>query len=172
MDDYVRIALSKTASLFAWCTETGAWAAGFEDPSVAFTAGLELGKAFQMADDLADTFAWDPRNSEKETLMEFVDSAPPLPLVIGAENDPGVLSAWQKLDPFAPVLELQERSSELIASLRNPSWVKSCADRIDQSLETATQAFRQMQATESLRATVDLIRGLAEDGLDAARSKR
>ena len=171
MDDYIRIALSKTASLFAWCTETGAWAAGFEDPSVAFTAGLELGKAFQMADDLSDTFAWDPETAHFSSVLEFADSAPPLPLVIAATEDKSVLEAWSKLDVNGNPDRLRREVVNLVHQLRRQSWIHASADRVQQSLAVATQALRQMQASESLLATVQLIGDLSERALESAEAK-
>ena len=53
---YERILRDKTASLFAWATQTGARLAGADEVSVDAMAsfGEELGFAFQLVDDVLD----------------------------------------------------------------------------------------------------------------------
>ena len=59
IQDWERIALGKTARLFSWCTKAPAILAQAEDQTISHfgQAGLYLGLAFQLADDIKDFFA-------------------------------------------------------------------------------------------------------------------
>ena len=59
IQDWERIALGKTARLFSWCTKAPAILARSEEQTISHfgKAGLYLGLAFQLADDIKDFFA-------------------------------------------------------------------------------------------------------------------
>ncbi len=164
--EYDLIAQAKTASLFAWCTGTGAWVAGFPDTNVAKTFGNHLGFAFQMADDLIDTYDFIPTSENSKALIEWVESAPPLPVVIAAQNSTKVVELWKNLKAdVAMVAEIQ-------SICRSEQVVSECRHRIESLLRSAEQHLKQLGQSETLKSALDMISHRATEGISAAQAFR
>ena len=88
-EDYYQIVRRKTASLFAACAGIAAYLAGAADAVVEHiqTAGLEVGIAFQMVDDVLDVEG-DPTRIGKRAGTDLLDGNPSLPIVMGLHLAP------------------------------------------------------------------------------------
>ncbi len=88
-DDALQIAHLKTGSLFAFCGEAGALAAGAPPEVVAALRdfGMRAGSAFQIADDLLD-FESDAATLGKAALADVTEGKPSLPLAIALKRLP------------------------------------------------------------------------------------
>src|SRR5436309_7532559 len=88
-DDALQIAHLKTGSLFAFCGEAGALAAGAPGAVCAALRdfGLRAGAAFQIADDLLD-FESDAATLGKAVLADVTEGKPSLPLAIALKRLP------------------------------------------------------------------------------------
>src|SRR5947209_4891370 len=112
-DDALQIAHLKTGSLFAFCGEAGALAAGA--PAEVRTAlrdfGLRAGSAFQIADDLLD-FESDTATLGKAVLADVTEGKPSLPLAIALKRLPPLreeMAALLRVDPAVAEDELRAR---------------------------------------------------------------
>jgi octaprenyl-diphosphate synthase len=170
--DYDRVAHAKTASLFGWCTGSGAWVAGVESFEAAGRYGEALGYAFQMADDLLDTFELNPHAADPSLLKEWILSAPPLPVVLAASEIPAVAALWASLDAEADVLSQRRAISELQRLALDPRVVTACQARIRGALATADDCLRTLGAEASpLAEAAQWIRARAEQGFEAVRGR-
>ncbi len=88
-EDALEVARLKTGSLFAWCGEAGALAAGASPRIVQSLRlfGQRSGCAFQIADDLLD-FEADQATLGKAVLADVAEGKPSLPLAIALKRMP------------------------------------------------------------------------------------
>ena len=88
-EDALQIGHLKTGSLFAFCGEAGALAAGApaELSAALRDFGLRAGTAFQVTDDLLD-FEADPAVLGKAVLADVAEGKPSLPLAIALRRSP------------------------------------------------------------------------------------
>ncbi len=143
--DYFEIQERKTALLFAGCTETGAVLAGWgrEQTASLRTYGLELGRAFQLVDDLLDYTA-SADSLGKPVLSDLREGKLTLPLLTLLERDrsavePLIREAWECSGEASLPQGLEQRLRGLI-------------DQHDALSETRQLAARASEvARESLR---------------------
>jgi heptaprenyl diphosphate synthase len=91
---YLEIARGKTGALFAQSCASPAIVAGDAPRAQALSSfGMELGVAFQIADDIRDVLGLDPG---KPTGLDFVDGVLSLPLRIAARRDPDVRAGLEQ----------------------------------------------------------------------------
>src|SRR6267378_1507537 len=97
-EDALTIAAKKTGSLFAWCGEAGALAAGAARAVVEALRefGQRAGSAFQIADDLLD-FEADASTLGKAVLADVAEGKPSLPLAIALKRLPVLREEMGKL---------------------------------------------------------------------------
>ncbi len=90
-DEYFDILRRKTAYLFSGCAEIGAilGGAGHDEQIALRDYGMNLGIAFQLADDLLD-FTADERALGKAAGADLVEGKITLPLILLQESDPAV----------------------------------------------------------------------------------
>ncbi len=115
---YLGIIERKTASLFRFALMAGGTAAGLEQPVVDALgrAGLELGMAFQLVDDILD-LEGDPRVTGKNALADLREGKLTWPFIIAAERDPGARASLKAIvEGGAP--ESSGVLSELVAQVR------------------------------------------------------
>jgi octaprenyl-diphosphate synthase len=168
--EYERTARAKTAALFAWCTWTGAWGAGVAEPEAARDFGALLGYAFQMADDLFDTYSLDPETAGERELVEWAESSPPLPVVEASLGQPEIARLWNEL-PKLSGLALRAPIARLHALCLNPAVVETCEKRIHATLAESESKLARLGDNASLAHAALLIRARGEEGLAVARSK-
>ena len=122
--DYYEIVRRKTASLFGACARIASHLAGAPNDTVEAlaTAGLEVGIAFQMIDDVLDVEG-DPSKIGKRVGTDLLDGNPSLPIVEGLDL-PAVRRAFS-LSPCP-----QDAVEEALAAIRNaaiPAHVRTLA---------------------------------------------
>ena len=168
LTDYTRIAKAKTGALFGWCTGTGCWAAGSELTSLAKDFGCYLGEAFQMADDLFDTFSIDPKTADLATLTEWIESSAPLPVVLAAENDPRVQSLWADLALTKGTESKRTLVREVLNVCRQESIVTQSLKWIQSLLTQAESARVKLGGNPTLKTALDMIEARALQGASFA----
>jgi octaprenyl-diphosphate synthase len=97
-DEYFDILRRKTAYLFSGCAEIGAilGGAGHDEQIALRDYGMNLGIAFQLADDLLD-FTADERALGKAAGADLVEGKITLPLILLQESDPGVRKELERV---------------------------------------------------------------------------
>lgn len=97
-DEYYDILRRKTAYLFAACCEIGAILGGAtaEQQSALREYGMNLGVAFQMADDLLD-FTADPKVLGKAAGADLIEGKLTLPLIYLLRHDASVKAELEKI---------------------------------------------------------------------------
>ncbi len=97
-DEYFDILRRKTAYLFSGCCEIGAILGGasFEQQKALREYGMNLGVAFQLADDLLD-FTSDERALGKAAGADLVEGKVTLPLIILQERAPAVRAKLEEV---------------------------------------------------------------------------
>jgi octaprenyl-diphosphate synthase len=97
-DEYFDILRRKTAYLFSACGEIGAILAGSsrEQQAAMRDFGMNLGIAFQLADDLLD-FTSDTESLGKASGVDLLEGKVTLPLILLTENDPAVRTVLESI---------------------------------------------------------------------------
>ena len=163
----IQIAELKTASLFSWCSEIGAWATGERALlKEAHSLGHHLGLAFQIIDDTIDTLATTDLNNE--FIKEFMASAPSYPLLLLCETSEESYRAWQDL-PLAQDSHKRMIIAELLKKCRSPEVLERCRARIDESLELAAEHVRALGSSDTLNSLVDQLKIRAEHALSGEK---
>jgi octaprenyl-diphosphate synthase len=159
----IQIAELKTASLFSWCSETGAWAANRKDLlKDAFSLGHHLGLAFQIIDDTIDTLA--ATELSDEFIKEFVASAPSYPLLLLCEKSDESYKEWRDL-PQASAEDQKKIIEKLLEGCRSEDILSQCRSRIEESLALAGGHIETLGSSATLRAILEQLYVRAEDAL-------
>ena len=97
-DEYFDILRRKTAYLFSGCAEIGAilGGAGHQEQSALRDYGMNLGIAFQLADDLLD-FTADERALGKAAGADLIEGKITLPLILLQESAPAVREELERV---------------------------------------------------------------------------
>jgi octaprenyl-diphosphate synthase len=152
-----QIAKLKTASLFSWCSETGAWATGQTDLiQHASDFGHQLGVAFQLIDDVIDTLA-SPSKLDQDFCNEFVASAPSFPLMLLFEKQPKSFEAWKAL----PNLDEKTQSHNIIRLVEDckaDQIIEEARSKIEEILEEATDLAKKLGNSEILQELVNQLK--------------
>lgn len=166
-EEYKKVATAKTASLFAWCTQSGAWCATTDSNvhQAAFNFGLNLGVAFQMADDLIDQFEDLNSLDSPEILRQWVQSSPPLPIVLEAQKTPSLKDLWVELGGNQSEPEQRQLIESMTQIVRTPDCVAACLNEIQLHLIAAKQSLNQMGSETALSWTLDAIWDRAVEGI-------
>lgn len=152
-EQLVQIAKLKTASLFAWCSETGAWATGRNDLlAEAFAFGHHLGLAFQLIDDVLDTLAASENLSE-QFCREFVASAPSFPMMMLCEHSQAHYDLWKKLPQESSEVQ-KEIITTLIEGCKDIALLRMSKDLISESLNLATDLAERLGKSETLMSLI------------------
>lgn len=99
-DRYYLVIDRKTAALIAWCASVGGLLVP-EHAAALHRYGLEIGYAFQIADDVLD-YAGDLKDTGKTRGQDLRDGKLTLPLILACERDPGLARAVERLLAAGP----------------------------------------------------------------------
>jgi len=144
-DEYFDIVRRKTAHLFSGCCEIGAILGGarHEQQIAARDYGMNLGIAFQLADDLLD-FTADERSLGKAAGADLIEGKVTLPLIILQEKLPGVREELEGImfdgvynDPSRTSISSQLVEHGIIETVRETA--RSYADAARKNLEILGQ---------------------------------
>lgn len=152
--DYLRRIQGKTASLFAMCCEGAAIVSDQSEREIAALReyGLNLGMAFQIADDVLD-FTGDEHELGKPAGSDLRQGTITLPAILLA-RDAGANGSLKRRLLDGDGVE------ELIAIIRNseaPTQALARADEYAEKARAALQIFPSSDARESLRNMTDYV---------------
>ncbi|MBM4358882.1 MAG: polyprenyl synthetase family protein [Deltaproteobacteria bacterium] len=153
-DAYLEIVDGKTASLFRWALCAGAALGRLTDGQrdALATAGMALGRAFQLIDDALD-LEGDAGSVGKDLFADLEQGKLTWPTLIAAERDPLLLSRMRELTQRGKPSEAELHA--LRERIRNSGGVE------------ATRQFAEEQATIARNALALLPPGIARDTFDA-----
>ncbi|NCN27146.1 polyprenyl synthetase family protein [bacterium] len=172
LSEYEKVAECKTAALFAWATETGVWASGSDETEAGFEFGRTLGVAFQMADDLLDTYQLDPLSATHAELVEWMVSAPPLPLCIAKNIHLEINGLWKNLEHLDNEQELRTQVSKLQAFCCDTKVINDCESLLSKYLTDARKSLDSLGTPPSLLQAVELLENRGSIAVQCARSSR
>ena len=158
-EQYMEIISGKTASIFEWGLRAGASAAGLSQKEVEVLAsfGMNLGIAFQMADDALD-LAGEPEVTGKSAFADLRDGKLTWPLIIACEVEPELEPILREITQASQALTARE-----IAPLQHRILATGCLEATRQRAQTFADLAKQSlntlpdsPATEALHAVVSL----------------
>lgn len=122
IDDYLRVAEAKTASLFSQAARIGAHLAGAPASLVdaMYRLGYEIGIGFQMVDDLLDVLGPEELIG-KPVGSDIREGSPALPIVLGLAHLPALRSAFLEEAPSPETIDDAVealRSSDVLDEVR------------------------------------------------------
>ncbi|HZX96653.1 MAG TPA: polyprenyl synthetase family protein [Myxococcales bacterium] len=163
-DDALQIAHLKTGSLFAFCGEAGALAAGAA-PDVAAALrdfGLRAGSAFQIADDLLD-FESDAATLGKAVLADVTEGKPSLPLAIALKRLPPLreeMAALLKLEPEMPEDEVRGRVRAFAGRLARTGALGAARRVAEKERDAALAALERVPESPTRELLAQVARAL------------
>ncbi|HXJ35784.1 MAG TPA: polyprenyl synthetase family protein [Candidatus Eisenbacteria bacterium] len=157
VDDYLEIIDRKTASLFATGARTAAHLAGAPASVVAAmqACGTQVGRAFQMQDDLLDVEGSTARTGKPRGL-DLRDGNPSLPIVLALAHDAEVRRIFGLPQPTPADIEAG------LARIRRSGVCRSVADRARDALGDALGAVTALPPSDYRTALEGLAHGLGD----------
>jgi octaprenyl-diphosphate synthase len=157
-ETYIEIIAAKTAELFAAAAEAGGVAAEASDAQIAALRdyGLNLGLAFQLADDALD-YAGSSEVLGKNTGDDFGEGKATLPLLLAvARAGPGEAAFWEKAVGGAERTEADfRRARDLVASTGALQSTRDLATDYAAAAKGALRTFTPGEWRASLEALAD-----------------
>lgn len=157
---YERIIILKTASLFAWCTRTGARAGGGRPEEVTALGkfGHHVGVAFQIRDDMLDLVG-DPLRMGKPLGADLGEGKLTLPVLMALERQPAL---WGDVRAIATrglpcAAELLTRVTQSIRETGSLSWCHQELDRHRHQAREALGAVRPGPVVDLFGAVADAL---------------
>ncbi|MFZ6179437.1 polyprenyl synthetase family protein [Nannocystis pusilla] len=155
---YYLVIERKTAALIAWCASVGGLPA--PERSVALHRyGLEIGYAFQIADDVLD-YAGDPHDTGKTRGQDLRDGKLTLPLILACERDPGLQRAVHQLLAHGPPVD-GEAAEAIVARVAASPGVELAARAAETHAETAVAQLAELPPSSARDALVELARSVS-----------
>jgi octaprenyl-diphosphate synthase len=155
---YYLVIERKTAALIAWCASVGGLPA--PERSVALHRyGLEIGYAFQIADDVLD-YAGDLHDTGKTRGQDLRDGKLTLPLILACERDPGLGRAVQQLLAHGPPVD-PAAAEAIVARVAASSGVELAARAAEDHAETAVAQLAELPQSAARDALVELARSVS-----------
>jgi len=147
-DDALQIAHLKTGSLFAFCGEAGALAAGApaDVRSALRDFGLRAGSAFQIADDLLD-FEADAATLGKAVLADVAEGKPSLPLAIALKRLPPLREEMAALLKGLPEDEMRARTRAFAGRLSRTGALGAARRIAEKERDAALAALNRVPAS-------------------------
>jgi len=161
-DDALQIAHLKTGSLFAFCGEAGAIAAGAPDPvrTALHDFGLRAGSAFQIADDLLD-FEADSATLGKAVLADVAEGKPSLPLAIALKRLPPLREEMGKLlRGDLPEEEMRQRTRAFAARLGHTGALGAARRIAEKERDAALAALERVPPSPTRELLAQVARAL------------
>lgn len=157
-DRYYLVIDRKTAALIAWCASLG----GLVEPRIAAALhryGLEIGYAFQIADDVLD-YTSGVDQTGKARGQDLRDGKLTLPLILACSHDPGLRRRLQQMLGDGPPID-PNAAAELVARVANSSAVEQAAAVAEAHAAVAVAQLLQLPASPARDALAALARYVA-----------
>jgi len=148
----------KTAALIAWCASVG----GLLEPQVSAAMhryGLEIGYAFQIADDVLD-YTSDVDQTGKARGQDLRDGKLTLPLILACEADPGLRRRLLQLLGDGPPID-PDAASEIVARVATSTAVEQAAAVAEAHARVAIAQLPALPPSPAREALVELARYVA-----------
>lgn len=144
-EDALQVAHLKTGSLFAFCGEAGAMAAGAPEEvrGALRDFGLRAGSAFQIADDLLD-FESDAATLGKAVLADVAEGKPSLPLAIALKRLPPLREEMAELLRGLPGEEARARTRAFAARLSRTGALGAARRIAEKERDAALSALERV----------------------------
>ncbi|PCC66799.1 octaprenyl-diphosphate synthase [Nannocystis exedens] len=155
---YYLVIERKTAALIAWCASVG----GLPAPERAIALhryGLEIGYAFQIADDVLD-YAGDPHDTGKTRGQDLRDGKLTLPLILACERDPGLQRAVHQLLAHGPPVGA-EAAEAIVARVAASPGVELAARAAESHAEAAVAQLAELPSSSARDALIELARSVS-----------
>jgi octaprenyl-diphosphate synthase len=153
-DDYMKVIERKTAVLFAAATELGGVLGGLDEERVAALRhyGMQLGYAFQIADDLLD-YVSDAGTIGKNIGDDLAEGKPTLPLIYALQR-----ATPKQADSLRRAIEHGGLDSldRIIAAIRDSGALERTRERARQHAAAARDALQSLPASDYRDALVTL----------------
>lgn len=158
---YLRIIEGKTAALFRWAFEAGATVAGLskEQAESLGRAGIALGKAFQLVDDVLDLDG-DPAVTGKNAFADLREGKLTWPFILGAERDEKLAATLKEVvctegEGFDPA-----QGAEFVERLRAAGCIEDTRAFAVQCSDEAREALQCLppgKARQALEMVVEAV---------------
>ncbi|MCL2785627.1 MAG: polyprenyl synthetase family protein [Methanomassiliicoccaceae archaeon] len=155
-EDYMRIIKGKTAMPIFACARAGAYlaAAGIERTKAVSDFALDVGLAFQIADDVLDIVG-DHRSTGKNVGIDIVEGKPTLP-VIYAMSDPSAGPRIKEIFRKSTISDDEMR--EAINLIKGTGSVEKCLAKARTIVENAIPKLSCLEDSEYKRSLIGLAR--------------
>lgn len=157
-DRYYLVIDRKTAALIAWCASVG----GLPAPDYVAALhryGLEIGYAFQIADDVLD-YGGDLRDTGKTRGQDLRDGKLTLPLILACERDPGLARAVGQLLAAGPPVD-PAAASDIVERVAGSPALEAAVRAAEAHVERAVEQLAVLPASAARDALVELARHVA-----------
>src|SRR5438132_4652205 len=160
-DDALQIAHLKTGSLFAFCGEAGALAAGAPESvrAALHDFGLRAGSAFQIADDLLD-FEADAATLGKAVLADVAEGKPSLPLAIALKRLPPLREEMAALLKGLPEDEMRARTRAFATRLSRTGALGAARRIAEKERDAALTALNRVPPSPTRELLAQVARAL------------
>ncbi len=148
----------KTAALIAWCASV----AGLLEPRVSAALhryGLEIGYAFQIADDVLD-YTSDVDQTGKARGQDLRDGKLTLPLILACEADPGLRRRLLHLLGDGPPIDL-DAAADIVARVADSAAVEQAAAVAEGHARAAIAELAALPPSPARDALAELARYVA-----------
>ena len=148
----------KTAALIAWCASVG----GLLEPKVSAALhryGLEIGYAFQIADDVLD-YTSDVDQTGKARGQDLHDGKLTLPLILACEADPGLRRRLLQLLDRGPPID-PDAAEDIIARVTTSTGAEQAAVVAEEHARAAIAQLAALPASPARDALAELARYVA-----------
>ena len=156
--DYLHIVRGKTAALFRWGLVAGGTLGGLEPEAIVALgeAGVALGTAFQLVDDVLDV-AGKVSETGKDSLNDLREGKLTWPMLIAAERDPATRRLLQAVatDQAEPSAEIMTRVRESIRRCGAVEAAREFAQEQGQLARWKLAALPESAARLALESVVD-----------------
>ena len=152
---YYLVIERKTAALIAWCASVGGLP-GPERAAALHRYGLEIGYAFQIADDVLD-FAGALQDTGKIRGQDLRDGKLTLPLILACERDPSLARALAQLLAHGPPVD-GEAAEAIVARVAASPGVELACRAAEAHADAAIAGLAELAPSAARDGLVELAR--------------
>ncbi|MEM1032076.1 MAG: polyprenyl synthetase family protein [Myxococcota bacterium] len=151
---YLEVIEGKTASLFQWALSAATLSRGDDEAPMLDAlaqAGRALGMAFQLVDDVLD-LEGEPETTGKNLFADLLQGKVTWPLIVAAEQDPGVVAALHALSE-----NVGGSARDLIARIRATDAIPATRAFVEEQRQLALDGLSELPPSRALDAIVAVV---------------